>query len=101
MSSMNIFSLWAIWPNRREKQLHLTLPQFCRGSPSDAPQNDTIIYFLSTVGSLCYYLIILLQIKSKKRLLLRFGLFTFPFLAHIADWRPAANRLFHGLVVKI
>ena len=46
MSSMNLFSLGAIWPNRRERQLHLTLPQFCR----DASADDTIIYFLSTVG---------------------------------------------------
>ena len=50
LSAMNIFSLWAIWPNRRERKLHITLPQFCRGSPSDFPQNDTMIYFLSTVG---------------------------------------------------
>ena len=49
LSSMNVFSLWAIWPNRREKELHLTLPPFCEGSPSDAPHNETMIYFLSTV----------------------------------------------------
>ena len=45
LTSMNVFSLWAIYPNRRERQLHLTLPQFCRGFSS-----DTMIYFLSTVG---------------------------------------------------
>ena len=50
ITAMNVFSLWAIWPNRRERKLHLTLPQFCRGSPDDAPHNDTMIYFLSTVG---------------------------------------------------
>ncbi|KAJ7361995.1 hypothetical protein OS493_013081 [Desmophyllum pertusum] len=49
LSAMNIFSLWAIWPNRRERKLHITLPQFCSGSPSDFPQNDTMIYFLSTL----------------------------------------------------
>ena len=49
LSSMNVFSLWAIWPNRREKELHLTLPQFCKGSPSDPPHSKTMIYFLSTV----------------------------------------------------
>lgn len=49
LSSMNVFSLWAIWPNRREKELHLTLPEFCKGSPSDPPHNETMIYFLSTV----------------------------------------------------
>ena len=45
LTSMNVFSLWAIYPNRRERQLHLTLPQFCGGFSS-----DTMIYFLSTVG---------------------------------------------------
>ena len=45
LTSMNVFSLWAIYPNRRERQLHLTLPQFCRGLSS-----ETVIYFLSTVG---------------------------------------------------
>ena len=44
LTSMNVFSLWAIYPNRRERQLHLTLPQFCRGFSS-----DSMIYFLSTV----------------------------------------------------
>ncbi|KAM7441063.1 hypothetical protein ABFA07_009790 [Porites harrisoni] len=44
LTSMNVFSLWAIYPNRRERQLHLTLPQFCRGFSS-----DTMIYFLSTL----------------------------------------------------
>jgi len=52
ITSMNVFSLWAIWPNRREGKLHLTLPQFCRGSPDDAPQNETMIYFLSTLQDL-------------------------------------------------
>jgi len=45
LSSMNLFSLWAIWPNRRETKLHLTLPELCRNSSTDA-----VIYFLSTVG---------------------------------------------------
>ena len=45
LTSMNVFSLWAIYPNRREENLHLTLPQFCRGVSL-----DTMIYFLSTVG---------------------------------------------------
>ena len=47
LNSMNVFSLWAIYPNRRERHLHLTLPQFCRGFSA-----DTMIYFLSTVGRL-------------------------------------------------
>ena len=51
LSSMNIFSLWAIWPNRRKRELYVTLPQFCSGSPSDPPLHDTMLYFLSTVWS--------------------------------------------------
>ena len=49
LSSMNIFSLGAIWPNRRARKLYITLPQFCSGTPSDPHQHDTMIYFLSTV----------------------------------------------------
>ena len=45
LTFMNVFSLWAIYPNRREEKLHLTLPHFCRGFSL-----DTMIYFLSTVG---------------------------------------------------
>ena len=45
MTAMNFFSLFAIWPNRRERHLHVSLPQFCKGYSS-----DTMIYFLSTVG---------------------------------------------------
>ncbi|CAH3188862.1 unnamed protein product, partial [Porites lobata] len=33
LASMNAFSLWAIYPNRRERQLHLTLPHPCIGTP--------------------------------------------------------------------
>ena len=47
LTAMNLFSLGAIWPNRRERKLHITLPQFCSGSPED--REDTMIYFLSTV----------------------------------------------------
>ena len=54
LASMNAFSLWAIYPNRRERQLHLTLPQFCRGFSA-----DTMIYFLSTVGLLAISLLLL------------------------------------------
>ena len=54
LTSMNVFSLWAIYPNRRERQLHLTLPQFCRGFSA-----DTMIYFLSTVGLLGILLLLL------------------------------------------
>ena len=54
LTSMNVFSLWAIYPNRRERQLHLTLPQFCRGFSA-----DTMIYFLSTVGLLAISLLLL------------------------------------------
>ena len=50
LTSMNAFSLWAVWPNRRERQLRLTLPQFCGGFSS-----DTMIYFLSTVGIFSIY----------------------------------------------
>ena len=50
LTSMNVFSLWAIYPNRREEKLDLTLPQFCRGVSL-----DTMIYFLSTVGFFCSY----------------------------------------------
>ena len=49
LSSMNIFSLWAIWPNRRKRELYITLPQFCSGSPSDPTRHETMLYFLSTV----------------------------------------------------
>ena len=52
LTSMNAFSLWAIYPNRRERQLHLTLPQFCRGFSA-----DTVIYFLSTVWLLAISLL--------------------------------------------
>ena len=54
LASMNAFSLWAIYPNRREGQLHLTLPQFCRRFSA-----DTMIYFLSTVGLLANVLFLL------------------------------------------
>ena len=54
LTSMNVFSLWAIYPNRRERQLYLTLPQFCRGFSA-----DTMIYFLSTVGLLAISLLLL------------------------------------------
>ena len=54
LTSMNVFSLWAIYPNRRERHLHLTLPQFCRGFSA-----DTMIYFLSTVGRLAISLLLL------------------------------------------
>ena len=53
LTSMNVFSLWAIYPNRRERQLHLTLPQFCREFSA-----DTMIYFLSTVGLLAISLLL-------------------------------------------
>ena len=53
LASMNAFSLWAIYPNRREGQLHLTLPQFCRGFSA-----DSMIYFLSTVGLLAISLLL-------------------------------------------
>ena len=46
LTAMNVFSLFAIWPNRRERHLHISLPQFCKGYSS-----DTMIYFLSTVGN--------------------------------------------------
>ena len=45
LTSMNVFSLWAMYPNKREEKLHLTLPQFCRGFSL-----DSMIYFFSTVG---------------------------------------------------
>ena len=48
LTSMNVFSLWAIYPNRREKKLDLTLPQVCRDVSL-----ETMIYFLSTVGFFC------------------------------------------------
>ena len=54
LASMNAFSLWAIYPNRRERQLHLTLPQFCGGFSA-----DTMIYFLSMVGLLAISLLLL------------------------------------------
>ncbi|XP_078347755.1 uncharacterized protein LOC144632875 [Oculina patagonica] len=49
LSSMTIFSLGAIWPNRRARKLYITLPQFCSGSPSDPHQENTMLYFLSTL----------------------------------------------------
>ena len=54
LTSMNVFSLWAIYPNRRERHLHLTLPQFCGRFSA-----DTMIYFLSTVGRLVISLLLL------------------------------------------
>ena len=53
LASMNAFSLWAIYPNRREGQLQITLPQFCRGFSA-----DSMIYFLSTVGLLAISLLL-------------------------------------------
>ena len=50
MTAMNFFSLFAIWPNRRERRLQISLPQFCKGYSS-----DTMIYFLSTVGIFLQY----------------------------------------------
>ena len=50
LTAMNFFSLFAIWPNRRERHLHLSLPQFCKGYSS-----DIMIYFLSTVGIFLQY----------------------------------------------
>ena len=46
MFAMNVFSLGAIWPNRRERQLHIKLPHLCEG----VPEEETMKYFLSTVG---------------------------------------------------
>lgn len=47
LSSMNWFSLGAIYPNRRGSKLHITLPQFCNVSTVD--RQKTMIYFLSTL----------------------------------------------------
>ena len=46
--SMNLFSLGAIYPNRRGSKLHITLPQFCNSSTVDI--QEKMIYFLSTVS---------------------------------------------------
>ena len=68
MTAMNFFSLFAIWPNRRERHLQISLPQFCKGYSS-----DTMIYFLSTVGIfLCFstvqYVVVLFQGQIVPRL---------------------------------
>lgn len=57
LSSMNIFSLGAIWPNRRARKLYITVPQFCSGSPSDPHQENTMLYFLSTVWWGLYFIL--------------------------------------------
>nr|XP_058942259.1 uncharacterized protein LOC131770555 [Pocillopora verrucosa] len=46
LESMKWFSLGAIFPNRRKRELHITLPELCRDSPVDI--NKTMEYFLST-----------------------------------------------------
>ena len=48
--SMNLFSLGAIWPNRRETELCINLPQSCRDY-LEKNEMEKMIYFLSTVGS--------------------------------------------------
>ena len=48
LESMKWFSLGAIFPNRRKRELHITLPELCRDSPVDI--NKTMEYFLSTVN---------------------------------------------------
>lgn len=57
MTAMNFFSLFAIWPNRRERHLQISLPQFCKGYSS-----DTMIYFLSTVGIFLQYCTLFMHI---------------------------------------
>ena len=59
MTAMNFFSLFAIWPNRRERRLHISLPQFCKGYSS-----DTMIYFLSTVGIFPQYSTLFMHIRT-------------------------------------
>ena len=48
LESMKWFSLGAIFPNRRKRELHITLPELCSDSPVDI--NKTMEYFLSTVN---------------------------------------------------
>ena len=48
LESMKWFSLGAIFPNRRKRGLHITLPELCRDSPVEI--NKTMEYFLSTVN---------------------------------------------------
>ena len=48
LTSMNLFSLGAIYPNRRGSKLHITLPQFCNSSTVD--NQEIMLYFLSTVS---------------------------------------------------
>ena len=48
LESMKWFSLGAIFPNRRKRGLHITLPELCRDSPVEI--NKTMKYFLSTVN---------------------------------------------------
>ena len=43
--AMNIYSLGAVWPNRRENQLGLTLPLFC----TDSERNVQILNSIATV----------------------------------------------------
>ena len=57
MTAMNFFSLFAIWPNRRERHLQISLPQFCKGYSS-----DSMIYFLSTVGIFLQYCTLFMHI---------------------------------------
>ena len=47
LSTMNVFSLGTIWPNRREAELCIKLPQSCR---RNLEKGEKMKYFLSKVG---------------------------------------------------
>ena len=58
LTSMNVFSLWTIYPNRRERHLHLTLPQFCGGFSA-----DTMIDLLPFHGRTFSHFIIIVNLS--------------------------------------
>lgn len=46
--AMNVYSLGAIWPNKRERELFISLPEFC-SNVTEEERKSKMIYFLSTL----------------------------------------------------
>ena len=47
--AINVYSLGAIWPNKREKELSISLPVFCNNT-TEEERKSKMLYFLSTVS---------------------------------------------------
>ena len=59
--AMNTYSLLAVWPNRRQQDLKMTMLKFCKHF-NTGERHDTTTYFLSTV---CFLLILNIHCFSK------------------------------------